>query len=82
MKAILSTMENTIGGLPAWAVYITGCVVLLAVSYAIYVMLRPAPQAALDKAIGRFSAYRDVMKLAPLACPVAGDLRICDYYVA
>jgi hypothetical protein len=67
---------------PAWLIYLLGGIVLLITAYSVYVMLRPAPQAALDKAIGRFSAYTDVVKLAPLGCPAPGDLRICDYYVA
>ena len=75
-------MEGYLGAFPAWAIYLVGGIVLLLTAYSIYVMLRPAPQAALDKAIGRFSAYMEVVKPAPLACPVSGDLRICDYYVA
>ena len=67
---------------PAWLIYLLGGTVLLITAYSVYVMLRPAPQAALDKAIGRFSAYTDVVKPAPLGCPAPGDLRICDYYVA
>lgn len=74
--------QGTLAGLPAWAVYAAGAIVLLLVAYATYIILRPAPQAALDKAIGRFSAYRDVTKPAPLGCPVPGDLRLCDYYIA
>lgn len=78
----MNTSQGTIGGLPAWAVYLAGAAVLTALSYAVYAILRPAPQAALDKAIGRFSAYRDVIRAAPLGCPVPGDLKLCDYYVA
>lgn len=77
-----STSRGTVGGFPAWLVYLFGGAMVLTLAYVIYTMLRPAPQAALDKAIGRFSAYRDVIKPAPLGCPTPGDLRICDYYVA
>lgn len=67
---------------PPWLLYVVGAFVIMIVTYAIYVAVRPAPQAALDKAIGRFSAYREVIKPAPLGCPTSGDLRLCDYFVA
>lgn len=72
----------TTASAPMWVLYLIGVSVILGVIYAIYVMVRPAPQAALDKAIGRFSAYRDVIKPIPLGCPSPSNLRLCDYYIA
>ena len=71
----------TIGGLPAWLVYVVGCGILLGVLYGAYTLLRPAEQSALDKAVGRFSAYTEVIKPVPVGCS-SEKLKLCDYYVA
>lgn len=82
MEIPAAAPDNTIAGFPAWLVYVAGAAAILLIAYSIYAVLRPAPQAALDKAIGRFSAYQDSIKPSPLGCPTGDDTRLCDYYVA
>jgi hypothetical protein len=78
----MESEPGTVGGFPAWAIYLLGAIAVLGVAYAVYVLLRPASTAALDKATGKFAAYREVTKPAPIGCPTPENLRLCDYYVA
>jgi hypothetical protein len=66
----------------AWMQYGGLAILVIAIGYLIFWSLTPSRIQAQLKAAPKFKAYEEVTKLAPLGCPVTGDFKLCDYYIA
>lgn len=66
----------------AWMQYGGLALLIIGVAYLLFWSLTPSRMQAELKAKPKFKAYEEVTKLAPLGCPVMGDYKLCDYYIA
>ena len=66
----------------AWMQYGGLAVLIIGVAYLLFWSLTPSRIQAELKAKPKFKAYEEVTQLAPLGCPVMGEYKLCDYYIA
>uniref|UniRef100_A0A6C0EP96 PI-PLC Y-box domain-containing protein n=1 Tax=viral metagenome TaxID=1070528 RepID=A0A6C0EP96_9ZZZZ len=68
--------------IPPTAQYGILAVVIISISYFLWVSFEPNEKKALSKAKPIFATYSKVTKLAPLGCPQPREYRLSDFYMA